>query len=43
MNNKLFSVYFEIENSSTEINNNNNNNNNNNCMEDKIYSPKTQN
>jgi hypothetical protein len=29
MNNKLFSVYFEIENSSTEINNNNNN-----CMED---------
>jgi hypothetical protein len=41
MNNKLFSVYFEIENSSTEINNNNNNNKN--CMEDKIYSPKTQN
>jgi hypothetical protein len=37
MNNKLFSVYFEIENSSTDINNNNN------CMEDKIYSPKTQN
>jgi hypothetical protein len=42
MNNKLFSVYFEIEKSSTEINNNNNNNNKN-CMEDKIYSPKTQN